>query len=64
MRYYNIAVLLWCMIMISCSDDFGRGHEPDAPEINISADYPMQQMSRASDNGFAHGDAVGVFVID
>lgn len=64
MRYYNIAVLLWCMIMISCSDDFGRGHEPDAPEINISADYPMQQMSRASDNGFAHGDVVGVFVID
>lgn len=53
-------------MMVSCSDETGLfiGSDGNLP-ISISAEYPVKGVStRATDNGFQDGDAVGLFVVD
>ena len=53
-------------MMVSCSDETGLSVDSDSNmPISISAEYPVKGVStRATDNGFQDGDAVGVFVVD
>lgn len=53
-------------MMVSCSDETSLfvGSDGNLP-ISISAEYPVKGVStRATDNGFQDGDAVGLFVVD
>lgn len=53
-------------MMVSCSEETSLfvGSDGDMP-INISAEYPVKGAStRATDNGFQDGDAVGLFIVD
>lgn len=53
-------------MMVSCSEETSLfvGSDGDMP-INISAEYPVKGVStRATDNGFQDGDAVGLFIVD
>lgn len=53
-------------MMVSCSDETGLFVDSDGNlPISISAEYPVKGVStRATDNGFQDGDAVGLFVVD
>ena len=66
MKKIFISILAVVGMMTSCSDEMSQslGFAYDLP-INISAEYPVKGIStRATDNGFVQGDAIGLFVVD
>lgn len=66
MKKIFISILAVVGMMTSCSDEMSQAisFAEDLP-INISAEYPVKGVStRATDNGFVQGDAIGLFVVD
>ncbi len=66
MKKIFITILTVVGMMVSCSEETSLfvGSDGDMP-INISAEYPVKGVStRATDNGFQDGDAVGLFIVD
>jgi len=66
MKKIFFTILTVVGMMVSCSDETGLfiGSDGNLP-ISISAEYPVKGVStRATDNGFQDGDAVGLFVVD
>ncbi|MDE6012334.1 MAG: fimbrillin family protein [Prevotella sp.] len=66
MKKILFTILAFVGMMTSCSDEtaMSMGSVDNMP-INISAEYPVKGVStRATDNGFQQGDAVGLFVVD
>ena len=66
---YNTALLATltgvCLWGSSCQEEAGVGSAMQQErEIRLAATYPCQTLTRATDAGFADGDAVGIFVMD
>jgi len=66
---YNKALLATltgvCLWGSSCQEEAGVGSAlQQEREIRLTATYPCQTQTRATDAGFADGDAVGIFVMD
>lgn len=59
-----LAVLLQGVLYISCQEEGFKGVDYSAGPINFSAGVVQQYDTRASDNGFADGDKIGVFVVN
>ncbi|MDE6480403.1 MAG: leucine-rich repeat protein [Muribaculaceae bacterium] len=68
MRYYNYSPLLTlALICYGCSDytDLRNGQDSGSgKEIYISGRIEQEYVTRADDNGFADGDAIGVYIVD
>ena len=66
MKKILFTILAFVGMMTSCSDETAMSiGSVDNMPINISAEYPVKGVStRATDNGFQQGDAVGLFVVD
>lgn len=69
MRYIRItfsllAVALQGMLCISCEEENFKGKDYSNNPITLSAGIVQQYDTRASDNGFADGDRIGVFVVN
>ena len=66
MKKILFTILTVAGMMVSCSDETGLSVDSDSNmPISISAEYPVKGVStRATDNGFQDGDAVGVFGVD
>ena len=59
-----LAVLLQGVLCISCQEEGFKGVDYSAGPIKFSAGVVQQYDTRASDNGFADGDKIGVFVVN
>lgn len=66
MKKILFTILAFVGMMTSCSDETAMSiGSVDNMPISISAEYPVKGVStRATDNGFQQGDAVGLFVVD
>ncbi len=66
MKKIFFTILTIAGMMTSCSDETSRFVDSSSEmPINISAEYPVKSVStRATDNGFQKGDAIGLFVVD
>lgn len=58
------AVVLQGMLCISCEEENLNGEDYSDNPITLSAGIVQQYDTRASDNGFADGDRIGVFVVN
>lgn len=59
-----LAVVLQGMLCISCEEKSFKGEDYSGGPITFSAGIVQQYDTRASDNGFADGDRIGVFVVN
>lgn len=65
MRIRNSIILLAVSAMLGCSDyDEDRSNPKHAGKILLSGEIEQVYQTRANDNGFAHGDAIGVYFVD
>ena len=65
MRIRISIILLAVSAMLGCSDyDEDRSNPKHAGKILLSGEIEQVYQTRANDNGFAHGDAIGVYFVD
>ncbi|MBR3616895.1 MAG: fimbrillin family protein [Bacteroidaceae bacterium] len=62
----NILYTLMMLLAVACTEDDidNTAGDNGVIPISIAGSYPVQAATRANDNGFVPGDAVGVFVVD
>lgn len=61
----NCLLLAASVIIFACSDQIGEfSHPTGIMPINLSGSITQQNVTRASEQGFATGDRMGIYIVD
>lgn len=58
------AAIMALLLVPSCTDSLMQDSVSLQKAMNLQADIHQNNVTRANDNGFAHGDQIGVFVVN